>query len=363
MMGLKGIPATFGGVEKIAEVMAVELVSRGHDVTIYCRRYYNNVGSAFNKVKLIYTPTINTKHLDTLTHTFFSLFHAVTQKYDVIHFHSLGPSIFSFIPRIFGIKTITQIHGPEWTDDKWNWLAKKLFKLFEYIAIYSPNIFTTVADRWVEYYENKFNKKVEYLSSATRFKEPRPPNKIKEIGLEKDGYILFVGRLVQQKGCQYLIQAFNELKTNKKLVIAGGSDDTPDFVTYLKHLASKNEKILFLGWIYGELHEELFSNAYIYVHPSEAEGLAVALLEGLGYGNCVVASDIPENMDALQNFGYTFKSKNYRSLKNILRKLIDSPQLVYEKRGVAREYVISKYDVKVVVDKAEYLYKKCLKNE
>jgi glycosyltransferase involved in cell wall biosynthesis len=359
MIGLKGIPATYGGVEKIAEEMSVELVRRNHEVTVYCRSYYVKNQTEYKGVKLIHTPTIHTKHLDTLAHTFLSLCHAVFQNYDVIHFHSLGPSIFSGVPRLFGIRTITQIHGPEWTDDKWSWFDKKIFKLFEYIAIHSPNIFTTVADRWVGYYQNKFGRRVEYLSSATRFSEPRIANKIHEFGLNRDSYILFVGRLVQQKGCQYLIEAFNELKTDKKLVIAGDSDDTDKFVVSLKKLAG--ERVVFLGWVYGEMLEELFSNAYIYVHPSEAEGLAVALLQGLGYGNCVVASDIPENLDALQDYGYTFKSKSVHSLKQILQELIDNPHKVLEKKGKARENIIKKFGVEVVVDKAEKLYSEMMK--
>jgi len=362
MIGIKGIPATWGGMDRIVEAMSLELVRRGHEVTVYCRPYYvPRDMDEYKGVKLIRTPTINTKHLDCPVHTFTSVVDCLRRDFDIIHFHSVPPAIFCGIPRLFGKKTIVQVHGVGWTDVTWGRFVRFLMKAFEYPAVYWSNAFATVSEPAVEYFRNTYKVDVKYVPSTTRFNDPREPDKIKQYGLEKDGYILFVARLTPQKGLHYLLEAFKRVKTDKKLVIAGDvdpGDDLGGYVTKLKAMA--DPRVVFLGWVYGDLLDELYSSAYLFVLPSETEGLSVSLLEAINFGCGVLVSDIPENLDALREYGFSFKNADVTDLAGVIQHLVDHPEEIAAKRGKGTEYVRKRYGVSPVVDSLESIYREML---
>ncbi len=253
-----------------------------------------------------------------------------------------------------GIKTVVQIHGLEWKRPKWGIIGRTFFKLAEYSLSYFPNKITAVSKVLKQYYEKRFGIEVDYIPTGINKPTPRPPDKILEYGLNKDSYIFFAARLVPDKGVHYLIDAFNELKTDKKLVIAGDAKHEDRYINALKQKANKNT--LFLGFVTGELLEELFSNAYLYILPSEIEGLPISLLEAMSYGNCVLVSDIPENLEALDGHGYTFANKNTKDLHQMLSLLLENKDLVEAKKSEARRHVLEHYSWDKIVDRYEEMY-------
>jgi glycosyltransferase involved in cell wall biosynthesis len=358
MIGIKGLPATWGGMERIVEAMSIELVNRGHDVTVYCRPYYvPDRRTEYQGVKLVYTPTINSKHLDIAVSSFTSIMHCLWRDYDIVHIHSIPPAIFAGLPRLFGKKTIVQVHGLGWTDVTWGPVVRFLMRAFEYPAAYWSNVLATVSIPAVEYFKQRYGVDVKYITSTTEFREPRPPDKMKDLGLERNGYFLFVARLTPQKGLPYLLKAFNKVKTDKKLVIAGDVDPGDALEDYVRDLrAMADARTVFLGWVYADLLDELYTNAFAFVLPSETEGLSVSLLEAINFGCGVVVSDIPENLDALHDYGFSFKSGDVDDLARVLQHLADHPELVEAKRAKGRTYVRDRYGIKAVVDSLEETY-------
>ena len=362
MVGLKGIPATWGGVEKIVEAMSIELVNRGHEVTIYCRSYYVPPDmDEYKGVKLIRTPTINTRHLDCPVHTLTSTLDSLWRDYDIVHFHSVAPAAFCWIPRIVGKKTSVQVHGLGWTDVTYGPVVRLLMKMAEYPAVYLSNVFTTVSEPAVEYFKKTYGRDVRFVTSTTEFHEPKQPDKMKELGLEKDGYVLFVARLTPQKGLHYLIEAFKKVKTDKKLVIAGDvdpGDGLSEYVDGLREMADSRTE--FLGWVYSDLLDELFTNAYLFVLPSETEGLSVSLIEAVNFECGLLVSDAPENLDAISDYGFSFKNMDVDDLARMLQYLVDHPEEVKTRAKGGRDYVRQRYGIASVVDSLEGIYAEML---
>ena len=361
-IALKGMPLG-GGIEKYTEELGSRLVKKGHKIIVYCSPYYQTRNNEYKGMKIKILPCINTKSLQKISLCFLaSLDQFLEKDIDIVHYHAVGPSIFSFLPRMLGRKTVVQIHGIEWKRPKWGYLGKTFFKLSDLSAVYFPNKVTAVSKVLKDFYEKKFGREVVYIPTGVNKPIKRPPKKIKKFGLNGNDYIFFAARLVPDKGCHYLIDAFNELKTDLKLVIAGDAPHEEGYKKILYEKAQGNRNIIFTGFIHGELLEEFFSNAYIYVLPSEIEGLPTSLLEAMSYGNCCVVSDIPENLEALGNYGYFFKSKDYKDLKRCLQTLIDKPELIYEKKKDVAEYVCKHYSWDKIADEFEQLYYEMLKN-
>jgi glycosyltransferase involved in cell wall biosynthesis len=358
MVGLKGIPATWGGVERIVEAVSIELVGRGHEVTVYCRSHYvPRDMKEYEGVKLIHTPTINTRHLDCPVHTFTSVMDCLRRDFDIVHFHSVAPAVFSGIPRLFGKKTIVQVHGLGWTDVTYGPVVRFLLRAAEYPAAHHPNVFSTVSEPAVEYFRERYGIDVKYVTSTTEFREPKQPDKMKELGLERDGYILFVARLTPQKGLHYLIDAFKKVKTDKKLVIAGDVDPGDGLGEYVDDLKSRaDSRTVFLGWVYSDLLDELFTNAFLFVLPSETEGLSVSLIEAVNFECGLLVSDAPENLDAISEYGFSFKNMDVDDLARMLQYLIDNPEAAKSRAKGGREYVRQRYGIKSVVDDLEKIY-------
>ncbi|MBU0580636.1 MAG: glycosyltransferase family 4 protein, partial [Candidatus Margulisbacteria bacterium] len=265
-IALKGMPLG-GGIENLTEQVGSRLVERGHKVIVYCSPQYQTEQGRYKGMEIRILPAINTKIWHKISLTFFSTLHLlIKERVDIAHFHAIGPSIFSFLPRLKRIKTVVQIHGLEWKRPKWGIVGRTFFKLSEHAITYFPNKVTAVSKVLKQYYEEKFAIEVDYIPTGINEPTLRSPDKILEYGLNKDSYIFFAARLVPDKGVHYLIDAFNELKTDKKLVIAGDAKHEDRYINALKQKANKNT--LFLGFVTGELLEELFNNAYLYVLPS-----------------------------------------------------------------------------------------------
>jgi glycosyltransferase involved in cell wall biosynthesis len=357
-IGQKGIPATYGGIENFTEEVSLRLAKKGHRVTVYCRPHYTSWEGSYRGVDLKKIKSIKTKHLDALSHTFLCSLDSLKNNFDIICYQALGPSSLCFVPRFLGkTKVFTLIHSLDWKREKWGRLAQFLIRMAEYPSILFPHKVAVVSDALKSYFEEKFNVRVEKITPGIKPAKFREPDRIKEFGLERDKYILFLGRLVPEKGCHYLLEAFQNLDTDFKLFIGGDGCFSDE---YLKKLhQKKSDRIIFGGYVDEKLKEELFSSTYLFVLPSEMEGLPHTVLEALSYGKCVLASDIPENREASGPWGINFKNKDVFDLKEKLRLLLARKDLVNSKNKERMEYIGKNYSWDKTADDLEKIFIDC----
>jgi glycosyltransferase involved in cell wall biosynthesis len=359
IIGQKGIPSRSGGVEKHVEDLSVRLVKAGHEVLVYVRPNYTNKNlEEYKGVKLISLPSVSTKHLDAITHTFRACLDVAKRDIDVIHFHSIGPSSLIWLIKILkpGVSVVATFHSQCYKHQKWGFFAKLYLRFGEFIACRLADKTIAVSKNLREYAIKKYSRFPEYIPNGVELGKNAAPRGIKCFGLKKNGYILALGRIVKHKGLQYLIKAFKNIKTDKKLVIVGGSAHTDKFVRELKALAREDKRIIFTGEQSGPIIDEFFANAYLFVQPSESEGLSIALLEAMAHGRTTLVSDIPENREAISYTGYTFRSGNVADLMGKLNGLLRNPEMVREMGERQRKRAAAEYDWGKIVEKTEKVY-------
>lgn len=362
MLGTKGIPATWGGIERHVEEISTRLAAKGHDVTVYCRPYYTTTDETVYKgVRLKKLPTIASKNFDAIVHTYLATLHLIFEDYDVVHYHAIGPATLAALARLAGKNSVVTVHGLDWQREKWGRKARLFLKFGEWASVLFPYRTITVSKFLKGYLEEKYRRPVTYIPSAVTDPVIRKPDKIREYGIGERDYILFVARLVPEKGCHYLLDAYERLKPDMKLVIAGGSSHSDDYVAELQKHAS--DKVIFTGYVYGEALQELYSNAYCYVHPSTIEGLPVTLLEAVAYGNCVIASDIPANTEVVEDTGVIFESMDVDDLCEGLKMVLANPAMARELGERAKVHGVAEYNYDSVTDKTERLYRDMLAND
>lgn len=365
MLGHKRIPSREGGVEVVVEELSTHMVELGHNVTCYNRKGHHVSGADFDtqrlneykKVKLKYVWTLNKRGLAAMTSSLSAAFKCAFGKFDVVHFHAEGPCAMLWLPKLFGKRCIATVHGLDHQRSKWGGFASKYILAGEKCAVRFADEIIVLSKNVQQYFLDTYNRKTVFIPNGVNKPTVLPADKIsKEYNLVKDSYILFLGRLVPEKGIKCLIEAFKAVNTNKKLVIAGGASDTDDFEQELKSLAKTDSRIIFTGFVQGKVLEELYSNAYVYVLPSDLEGMPLSLLEAMSYSNCCLTSDIPECVEVTNEFGVTFKKGNIESLAEKLQMLCDNPEIVYEFKNKAADYICAKYNWEEVVEKTLKLY-------
>ncbi|MBI5077431.1 glycosyltransferase family 4 protein [Candidatus Falkowbacteria bacterium] len=366
-IGQKGIPMKFGGVEKHVERLAIGLARKGHQVYVYTRPWYTHAKMKTHKgVHLISLPSIRTKHLDAITHTFLASLDVLKKDYDIVHYHGVGPSLLAWIPHLFKPRTkvVITFHCIDRQHQKWGALARLALRFGEIAAVKFGHDTITVSKTLQMYCADKYGAKTIYIPNGIDLLPAMPAKEIKKkFSLTKDSYLLFVSRLVKHKGAHYLIEAFNQIKTDKKLVIVGDSAFTDAYVKKIKGLAASNPNIIFTSMVRGgtRLWRELYSNAHLMIHPSESEGLPIVILEGMSFGLPILVSDIPENMEAIAGgHGFSFHSGNVKDLKQKLEHLLRSPKLLKQVGVGARKYVIKNYNWKDIVESVERVYRDLL---
>ncbi|MEO0137436.1 MAG: glycosyltransferase family 4 protein [candidate division WOR-3 bacterium] len=363
-IGLKGIPATYGGVEKHVEELGELLAKNGHSLIVYSRNTYNNFRGLYKGMRVINLPAIPEKHTEMISHTFLSCLDLLDKNVDIVHIHSVDPAILSFIPRMKA-KIVVTSHGQAYRREKWGPLAKSFSHLAEHFYATIPNARIAVSKTLQKYYQGKYNCMVHYIPNGVKIPEviEKSPQKVfinedKEISIARDSYFLYVGRILPTKGVDVLIQAWNnlekEIKLNKMLVIVGGSSYTDVYVKTLKKQSSAS--IIWLGYRYGEELQWLYANAYACIIPSEIEGLALTLLEAMSYGKCVIYSDIPENVEAAQGVGISFQNKNFTDLSTKILYAIKNPTILNELGERARERIKYDYNWEDIAAKTEWVY-------
>ena len=361
MIGQKGIPSRAGGIEIHAEEIIKRIQNKDIEIFVYCRKGYCNnldLNISNNNIKIKFTPFVNTKHLDAITHTFSSTISALASGCNIFHYHALGPSTLSFIPRIFGKKVVCTVHGLDWQRSKWGGLATKYLKFGEYATARFSNKTINVSKNLVDYYRRKYGVETVYIPNGVEKPEKLEADEIYKLyGLMRNTYILFLARLVPEKGVHYLIEAYKKLNTKKKLVIAGGSSHTSEYEKQLHKMVGNDKKIIFTGFVEGNVFRELFSNAYIYVLPSDVEGLPISLLEAMSFGNCCLVSDIPENKSVIKEYGFTFKKSDITDLHKRLNLLLFDETKINSIKETVSQYILKEYNWDVVSNQTVEVYK------
>lgn len=364
-LGHKLIPSRQGGVEIVVEELAVRMAEYGCKVTVYNRSSHHVGGKEFDNSKLKtykgirmkYVPTIDKKGLAAMSSSFFAAIAAAFGRYDVVHFHAEGPCAMLWLPKLFGKRCVATIHGLDHKRAKWGKFASSYIMLGEKCAVKFADEIIVLSEDMQKYFMNTYNRKTMFIPNGVNKPVIRKAEIIKrEFGLDKDDYILYLGRLVPEKGLRYLIDAFKNVKTNKKLVIAGGSSDTDNFAEELRKLSISDGRIIFTGFVQGDLLDELYSNAYIYVLPSDLEGMPLSLLEAMSYGNCCVVSDIPECAGVVEDKGVVFRKSDAEDLSNKLQELCLDDDMVQKYRTDAADFICSKYKWDTVARKTFELY-------
>ncbi len=356
---LKGIPLG-GGIEKYSEEVGSRLSKRGHEVIVYAMRHYGTKDGMYKGMEVKTIRTLENRSFEKIISSFLATLKHIGSNSDIIHYHAFGPAMFCFIPRVFGKKVIVRGCGIEWKRSRWNILGKAFLWLSEIPSVLFANKVVVVSKVLQDYIKDKYKVNSILIPSGVSLPNIEKPELIKRYGLIGNDYLLFAARLVQEKGAHYLIKAYQQLNTKLKLVIAGDAHYEDSYKAQLVKLKGDNERIIFTGFVTGKLLDELFSNAYMFVLPSEIEGLSIALRQAMSFGNCCLVSDIPENLEAINNYGFSFKKNDANDLMIRLDELQNNPELVNSVKKKAKDYVLSNYNWDTITDQLEVLYEKTL---
>lgn len=366
MLGHKRMPSREGGVEVVVGELAVRLAAQGHEVTCYNRAGHHVSGKAFDEqkrreykgVRLITVTTINKKGLAAMSASLVASVRAAFGRYDVVHFHTEGPCATLWLPKLFGKRCIVTVHGLDHQRSKWGRLARTYIMLGEKVAARWADEIIVLSKGVQSYFQQTYGRETILIPNGLPKAERRGAELItQKYGIQEDDYILFLGRITPEKGIGYLIEAFRGIETNKKLIIAGGASDSAEHFAQLKAMAADDPRIIFTDFVQGQLLQELYSNALVYVLPSDLEGMPISLLEAICYGNCCLVSDIPENRDVAAGCGLTFRKGDAADLARQLTALLGDPERISRFRQAAQEVSAGGCTWEDVTERTLRLYK------
>lgn len=393
MFGHKHIPSREGGVEIVVEQLATRMAKRGHKVTCYNRggkfireEDYDSRSSIssyvsdeeeeveerkedldptdtgrsrYKNVRIKKVWTINARGLAAASSSIFASLAAGFGKYDIVHVHAEGPCIMCGFLKACGKRVIVTIHGLDHKRAKWGRFASWYIMKGEQAAVRHADEIIVLSKGVQDYFMELYGRRTVLIPNGVEEVDPLSPDIISNRWrLNKNSYILYLGRIVPEKGIHYLIEAYKSLDTDIKLVIAGGSSDTDEYYNSLKGSVTDEykDKIIFTGFVHGPTLEELYSNAYVYCLPSDLEGMPLSLLEAMSYGNACLTSDIPECADVIEDNGVTFKKSDVSDLAHKLSDLISDPSTVESLKAQSALYITKKYNWDDVVTRTLKLY-------
>jgi glycosyltransferase involved in cell wall biosynthesis len=391
LIGSRGIPARYSGFEQFYEQFAVRLAERGHEVTVYNRSHFiKDVKGEYRGVRIVSLPSIPTKHLDTITHTALSVLHSLTQRYDIVYLCIVGNSPLAWIPRLAGARTLINVDGEDWAREKWSGFAKSYQKWCEKVACVCSNAVVADAKGVLERYRRLYDHEAVFApyganvrtgdrgqesggrgpgaegrgqksevreggrfqgsnvspdpgGAASSPSEPHAPcampQVLRKYALRPEEYIFYVGRFVPENAIDLLIRAYRRLDTDVKLVIAGDAPYAEEYKKSLHDLAAGDDRIVFTGYAFGGDYEQLSANALFYVQPAGIEGTRPALLDQMGFGNCVLVRNSTVNMEVISDCGCFFdKDRLEDSLAEVMQDLLDHREKVesFRRRVVSR---------------------------
>ena len=365
MVGQKRVPSRDGGLEVVVGALAKRMVAQGHSMTCYNRTDKQQPKPEnFSGISLKYVPTIQKKGLAAVSASFFGCLCAAVGNYDVVHVHAEGPALFCWLPKLTGKRVIVTVHGLDWTRAKWrSGIASKCIKLGERMAVRWADELIVLSNGMKQYFADTYGRETLLIPNGVPSFQPCEAELIRQYGLEKDNYILYLGCIVPEKGEHYLIQAYKNLPTDKKLVIAGGASDSQEYYDELRELAKGDDRVMFLGFVQGQLLAELYSDAYTYVLPSDIEGMPLSLMEAMSYGNCVLTSDIDECASVVQEHGVTFRHGDIADLRVKLANLLSNPAKVAKYKAEAPDYISRSHNWDTVAQRTLAVYRGAVPQE
>ena len=348
ILGTRGIPASYGGFETFAEHLATRLVARGHEVTVYCRAHYVSPRQLeYHGVKLKVLPTIRHKYFDTVVHTFLSAIHAVSGRYDAALICNCANAPFSPILRLTGTPVAINVDGLEHKRKKWGWLGRRYYRLL-------PNEMVTDAQVIQEYYLARHNASSTMIAYGSEVERRPDRAAVRKWRVEPNRYVLYVSRLEPENNAHLVIEAFKKVRTAYRLLIVGDAPYAEQYINSLKASARGDKRIIFTGFVFGQDYRALQQNAYCYVHATEVGGTHPALLEAMGYGNCVLTLATPENIEVVGEAGVPYIDEF--DLAEKLQRVLRDGSLVQAYRNRAQQRVQTQYAWDNVVDEYEQLF-------
>jgi len=349
MIGQRGVPATFGGIERHVEELGAEMVSQGHSVTVFCRTHYVAGHPArYRGMELRYLPSVNSKHLETLSHSLASTLAALPGGFDIVHYHALGPGLVAPLPRwLSRAKVVQSVHGRDDLRDKWGPVARTVLGMAGWMSSRVPDATIAVSRDLAEYYRSQYRRAIDYIPNGVVPPRYRPPSEtLAAMGLRPRSYVLFVGRLVPEKAPDLLIQAFQDVAGDVRLAIVGGSNHTTDYVRRLHSMAAADPRVVMLGYRYGDALDELYSQAAVFVLPSSVEGLPLTLLEAASRGLPLVASDLPPHREIVGAGGpgwRLFVPGDRAGLAAAMRRVLQDLDGEARVAGASAEVILSRF--------------------
>lgn len=375
MIGHKRIPSREGGIEIVVEELAVRMAALGHRVDVYNRYGHHVSGKKYDQeygwkgrkyykgVRVYIVPTFHASSLNAIVYSFFATIRALLGRYDVLHYHAEGPCAMLWLPRLFHRKIVVTVHGLDWQRAKWGNFASFVIRFGEKMAARYADEVIVLSENVRQYFADTYHRQVTYIPNGITRPRLREPELIAEkYGLTKDGYFLFLGRIVPEKGLHYLIEAFAETETDKKLVIAGGNSQAVEYRERIHRMAEQDSRIVMTDFVQGQMLEELYSNAYAFVLPSDVEGMALSLLEAMSYGNCCLVSDICENTEVVEDKALVFHKSDVADLREKLTYMLEHPEIVHARAAESADFICGKYNWDDVVDETVRLYHRCREN-
>jgi glycosyltransferase involved in cell wall biosynthesis len=360
MIGIKAIPARFGGFETAVDELSRGLVKLGRQVVVYNRTgMSSHAGSSYEGVELVALPTVRSKHLSTICHAFLSTLHVMFRKADVVHYFTTGATLFAPLPRLMGKKVVCSVDGTDWQRAKWGWLARWYLRLSERLAVFFCHGLISDSSEVLDYYRRNYGAASSCIVFGMREHRSNKRDVLERFGLKEKEYVLFVGRLVPENNVHHLIKAFEIVETSKKLVIVGDDPWERDYILSLR--STRDPRVIFTGGIYGDGYTQLQQNAYLFVLPDEVGGTHPALVEAMGFGNCVLVNDTPSNLEVIADAGFSYRgSEGDENLVHQLQMLVDEPALVEKYRRRAWQRAQEHYRWEDVVRQHALLYQRIL---
>ncbi|MBQ7499295.1 MAG: glycosyltransferase family 4 protein [Clostridia bacterium] len=366
MIGHKRIPTRSGGIEVVVEELSVRMAEKGHEVDVYNRHCGEEKLKEYRGVRVIEVRTFRSSTLNAMVYSFFATLKSIFRKYDVVHYHAEGPCVMIPLAKLFGKKVVATIHGLDWQRNKWGGFASKYIMFGEKMAAKRADKVIVLSQNVKNYFKETYDCDAVLVPNGINRVTPEEPDIIRSrFGLEKNGYILFLARITPEKGLDYLIEAYKRIKTDKKLVIAGSIEPQTEYIASVLEKAKGCDNIIFTDFVSGKTLAELFSNCYVYILPSDLEGMPMSLLEAVGYNTRVIVSDIPENTDCLDGYGNSFEHGDSDSLRKVLEHCLAHEELrdsdfkidsSPEETQRIRSELIAKYDWDNITDRTLEIY-------
>jgi glycosyltransferase involved in cell wall biosynthesis len=356
ILGTRGVPASYGGFETFAEQLSTRLVARGHEVTVYCRAHYVSPRQIeYKGVRLKVLPTIRHKYFDTVVHACLSSFHAALfRRFDAALICNAANAPFAPVLRAAGVPVAINVDGLEHKRRKWNWLGKSYYRVAERLSVWLPNETVTDASVIQDYYLAKYGADSTMIVYGAEVERRLDRAAVRQWGVEPNRYVLYVSRLEPENNAAMVIEAFRRVRTPHKLLIVGDAPYAHEYIRLLRSLARRDRRIIFTGFVFGDAYRALQQNAYCYVHATEVGGTHPALVEAMGYGNCVLALAAPENVEVLGDAGLHYRDS--QELASQLQHVLRDGAIVNQYRQRAQARARERYDWEHVVDEYEDLF-------